>query len=335
MKYRQFGNTGKDVSVMGLGCMGMSTSYGTPDDEESVATLHRALEIGVIHWDTADIYGVNYANELLLSRALTGQRDKVFLSTKFGFRIKEGFTHLSQPGSTYIDGSPAHVKNAIEGSLKRLGTDYIDLYYLHRIDANVPVEETVGAMADLVKEGKVRYIGLSECSTDDLRRAHQIHPITAVQSEYSLLTRIPEENGILELTKELGIAFVPFSPLSRGLLSANLNVAELGQNDFRSHLPRYQGEYLDNNQKLAAGFAEIAAEKDATAAQLAIAWVIAQSDHIFPIPGTKKRKYLEENARSVDITLTPEDLKRIQALADKYPTVGPRYSTKEDKFIKK
>lgn len=335
MKYKEFGNTGQKISAIGLGCMGMSAAYGTPDNEESNATLHRALEIGVDFWDTADIYGINHANELLIGEFLKGKRDKVFLATKFGFVLNEGFRNPFQPGGMHIDGSPAHVKEAIEGSLKRLGTDHIDLYYLHRVDPNTPVEETVGAMADLVKEGKVRYIGLSECTTDDLRKAHAVHPISAVQSEYSLLTRLVEENGILELTKELGIVFVPFSPLSRGLMSARLKVDELVDTDFRRRLPRYQGEYLDNNQKLVTEFAEFAAKKGATAAQLAIAWVIAQGDNIIPIPGTKRRTYLEENAGAADLTLNAEDLRQIQGILDRYPQIGPRYSSNENKFLKK
>jgi aryl-alcohol dehydrogenase-like predicted oxidoreductase len=335
MKYKEFGITGDKVSALGLGCMGMSTAYGTPDNEESIATLHRALELGINFWDTADIYGIGHANEKLLGRVLKGNRDKVFLATKFGFVLNEGFQNGFQPGALHIDGSPAHVKQAIEGSLQRLGTDYVDLYYLHRVDPNTPIEETVGAMADLVREGKVRCIGLSECTTDDLHRANAVHSIAAVQSEYSLLTRIVEENGILELTKELGIAFVPFAPLSRGLMSAKLKVADLGKDDFRIRIPRYQGEYLDNNQKLASEFAAFAAKKGSTAAQLAIAWVIAQGDYIIPIPGTKRRKYLEENAGVADLSLTAEDLAQIQEILDKYPVTGPRYSSNESKFLKK
>ncbi len=335
MKYRELGKTGIRLSGIGIGCMGMSAAYGTPDNEESIATLYRSLELGINFWDTADIYGNNHSNEKLLAQVLKEKRDQVFLATKFGFALNEGFTDSFQPGATYLNGKPDYVKKAVEGSLQRLGVDHIDLYYLHRVDPNTPIEETVSAMADLVKEGKVRYLGLSECTTEHLQRAMSIHPITAVQSEYSVLTRTPEENGILELTKTLGVAFVPFAPMSRGLMTATVNVNELDANDFRTRLPRYQGEYLDNNQKLAAVFAAFAKEKGATAAQLAIAWVIAQGDHIIPIPGTKRRKYLEENAAAIDLTLTQADLARIQAIVNEFPLTGPRYSSNENKFVNK
>ncbi len=226
------------------------------------------------------------------------------------------------------------MKQAVENSLRRLKIDTIDLYYAHRVDPNVPVEETVGAMSELVKEGKVCYLGLSECTPEDLKKANAVHTITAVQSEYSLLTRDVEKE-ILSLTKELGITFVPFAPLSRGLITNKLNVTTLESNDFRRNLPRYNGEYLDNNQKLASEFAEFAAGKNFTPAQLAIAWVMAQSDNIIPIPGTKRRKYLEENAGAADVTLTAKDLEEIENLLNKYPNIGPRYSARENKFVKK
>lgn len=333
MKYKELAKTGEKLSAIGLGCMGMSSAYGQPDDKESIATLNHALDLGINFWDTADVYG-NGANEELLSKALVPNRDKIFLATKFGFRIRGNKGNVFVGGETYVDASPRWMKEAVENSLRRLKIETIDLYYAHRIDPNVPVEETVGAMADLVKEGKVRYLGLSECTPEDLRKACSVHPISALQSEYSLLTREVEKE-ILPLTKELGITFVTFAPLSRGLITNKLDVSSLASTDFRANLPRYQGEYLENNQKLAAAFAEFAEGKKCSPAQLAIAWVMAQSDNIIPIPGTKRRKYLEENAAAVDVELTAEDLDSIEAIVKNYPNVGPRYSARENKFVKK
>jgi len=327
MQYRTLGNTGIQLSAIGLGCMGMNHAYGTPNDEESIATLEKALEIGITFWDTADVYA-NGKNEELVAKVLAPNRDKIFIATKFGF-------HAGPDGKlTEFDGSPAYLKKAVEASLKRLKTDVIDLYYAHRVDPNVPVEETVGAMAGLVKEGKVRYLGLSEASVHSIRKAHAVHPISALQSEYSLLTRDVEEE-ILPLCQELGISFVPFSPLARGLVTNTLNVSELGANDFRKSLPRYQEAYRENNEQLAQGFATLAATKNASPAQLALAWVLAQGANIIPIPGTKRRKYLQENAGAVDIVLSKEDMQLIEALLAKYPNTGPRYNADNLRFVDK
>lgn len=326
MKYRLFAEKEK-LSSIGLGCMSMSHGYGNPDDTESIATLEYALEIGINFWDTADFYG-NGTNEILLSKVLKAQRDKIFIATKFGFKTGADGTGV------VFDGSPAHLKTAIENSLKRLDVEVIDLYYAHRIDPNVPVEEMVGAMANLVKEGKIKYIGLCEASAATIKRAHAIHPISALQSEYSLLSRDVEKD-ILPLCKQLGIAFVPFSPLARGLMTNTLNIDTLQDNDFRKALPRYQQDTKENNRQLTMQFEAMAIGKNCSPAQLALAWILAQGENIIPIPGTKKRKYLKDNVGCVDVALSPVDLDDIEKLLKKYPNTGERYNEANFKLVDK
>lgn len=336
MKYRKFANTDIELSSVGLGCMGMSTSYGERNDEESLKTLKRSIELGINFWDTADIYGAG-DNEELISKVLVENRDKIFIATKVGFRAGNDVDEGKEPKdvkATYLDGSPKHIREGVEKSLKRLKIDCIDLLYLHRVDPQIPVEESVKEMAKLVEEGKVKYLGLSECTAEDLRIAHKIHPISAVQSEYSILYRDVEKE-ILPLTKELGITFVPFAPFGRGLIANKVDVSSLKDTDFRKNLPRYNGEYLENNQRLVNEFEEYAKTKGLTSAQLALAWVLAQGDNIIPIPGTKKTKYLEENVKAVDVTLSQGYIKEIEALINKYPNVGGRYAERQTKFLKK
>ncbi len=331
MKFRTLGKTGKQLSAIGLGCMGMSFAYGPTDEQESIRTLHKALDLGVNFWDTADMYA-NGENEKLISKVLVPNRDKIFIATKFGFRFKDGKAgHSGAPG-TYFDGSPEWIKKAVDLSLQRLNIDEIDLYYAHRVDPNIPVEETVGAMADLVTAGKVKYLGLSEASAESIRKANKIHPITALQSEYSLLTRDVEKE-VLPVIRELGITLVPYSPLARGLFS-NINEAQnFTDEDFRKSLPRYQEAYLENNRNLAKEINEFAASKGVKGTQLALAWVLNQGEDIIPIPGTKRIQYLEENIAAANIELSPSDLETIDAILKKYPNVGERYSEGSMKLV--
>lgn len=331
MKFRKLGNTGVQLSAIGLGCMGMSFAYGPTDEQESISTLHKALDLGVNFLDTADMYG-NGENEKLISKVLVPNRDKIFIATKFGFRFKDGkASHSGAPG-TYFDGSPEWIKKAVDLSLQRLQIDEIDLYYAHRVDPNIPVEETVGAMADLVKAGKVKYLGLSEASPESIRKANKIHPITALQSEYSLLTK-DIESDILPTIRELGITLVPYSPLARGLFSNINDVQNFGDEDFRKSLPRYQEEYLENNKNLARELNDFAASKGIKGTQLALAWVLNQGEDIIPIPGTKRIEYLEENIAAVNVDLSQSDLETIDTILKKYPNVGERYSEGSMKLV--
>jgi aryl-alcohol dehydrogenase-like predicted oxidoreductase len=318
MDTRTLGRQGLTVSEQGLGCMGMSEFYGAADEGEAIATIHRALELGITFLDTADMYGP-FTNEKLVGKAIADRREGVVLATKFGNQREEDGSFLG------INGSPEYVREACEASLRRLGLDHIDLYYQHRVDKTVPIEETVGAMAELVEQGKVRHLGLSEASPETIRRAHAVHPIAALQTEYSLWTRDPED-AVLPTVRELGIGFVAYSPLGRGFLSGRFqSPQDIPEGDFRRNNPRFQGENFTRNLELVERVREIADEKGATPGQLALAWVLAQGDDIVPIPGTKRVAYLEENAAASDIELSSDDLARIDAAAPAGATAGERY----------
>ena len=319
MLTRTLGQNGPRVSALGLGCMGMSDFYGQRDDTESIATIHRALELGVTLIDTADMYGPHH-NEELIARALAGKRDRVFLATKFGI-VRDPI----DPMKRNVCGRPDYVRSACEASLRRLGTDVIDLYYQHRVDPAVPIEETVGAMAELVRAGKVRHLGLSEAGSDTIRRAHAVHPITALQTEYSLWTRDPEE-GVLATCRDLGIGFVAYSPLGRGFLTGQLKRFEdFAPDDYRRKTPRFQGENFARNLAVVEKIEAMAAAKHFKAGQLALAWVLAQGEDIVPIPGTKRRPYLEENLRALDLTLTPAERDALGAVFPPGGASGTRY----------
>jgi aryl-alcohol dehydrogenase-like predicted oxidoreductase len=319
LKKRKLGQQGLEISELGLGCMGMSQSYGTRDDLESIATIHRAVELGVTFFDTAEVYGIGH-NEELLGRALQGKRDRVVIATKFGFRIEAGKI-------TGLDSRPEHIREVVDTSLRRLQTDRIDVLYQHRVDKEVPIEDVVGAMAGLVRQGKVRYLGLSEAGEDTIRRAHKVHPIAALQSEYSLWERNLEAR-IIPLLRQLGIGLVPFAPLGRGFLTGTVQRAEsFPEGDFRRNDPRFQGANFDANVRIAEAVQEVAKRKGATPGQIALAWLLSRGKDVAPIPGTKRRKYLEENVATADLVLPAADLADLDAALPE--TAGPRYSERQ------
>jgi aryl-alcohol dehydrogenase-like predicted oxidoreductase len=317
MQKRKLGGEGLEVSALGLGCMGMSQSYGVPDEQESIATIHRAIDLGVTFFDTAEAYGP-YSNEELLGRALKGRRDEVIIATKFGWRIEDG-------KSVGLDSRPEHVREVAEASLRRLGTDHIDLFYQHRVDPGVPIEDVAGAVSELVREGKVRFFGLSEAGESTIRRAHATHPVSALQSEYSLWERNLEAR-IIPLIRELGIGLVPFSPLGRGFLTGTAKRAEeYPENDYRRSDPRFQGENFEANMRAASIVRDMAAQKGATPGQVALAWLLHKGDDIVPIPGTKRRSYLEENVGAATLALSPAEIEQLDSALPPDAVAGPRY----------